>query len=508
VINDYKTVLVKIITLLWRESLLKHSVSSKSLVQTTLGYIKSQENLLGASSVDIVSKLKEAAVKLMNSGQTSETADVDDFMQSMRILCDVDSSTYEAIDQALRQNLDDQRLKRSMATLTAYLKGVNRAHQMSEIVKSANKEFNYTQKVTDTSVFARSLMEQLEPFSSGSGEKDPAIIGELDLSDNDKINETMQVAQARESGTSGLKTGWQDFNTALKGCLRRGYSYMVNALQHNHKTGFCLSVVSDILTYNTPEMIDVTKKPMVLFISCEDETADNIAYIYKRLKESELKEEIDVSKQNIKEMSAYVQEKLSVNGYSVRFVRINPSNWTYLDFQNYILELESEGYEIHCCYIDYLNLLSKFGCTTGASGDDIRDIFRRMRNFFSVRGTTFITPHQLSTEAKMLVRDGRQDLVKQVSQKGYTDGCKRIDQDIDGEITLHIEKIGDKSYLTVMVGKHRKVFVTEPQRYLVIPFLPYGPLPSDLNGPKITSRKIGETPSDAPAENKESFFIF
>jgi hypothetical protein len=52
------------------------------------------------------------------------------------------------------------------------------------------------------------------------------------------------------------------------------------------------------------------------------------------------------------------------------------------------------------------------------------------------------------------------------------------------------------------------VFIPESQRYFVIPFLPYGPLPADIDGSKITSRKLGETPSDSQGEGKDQFFAF
>ena len=81
-------------------------------------------------------------------------------------------------------------------------------------------------------------------------------------------------------------------------------------------------------------------------------------------------------------MAQYIREKMQVNGYEIRFVHVNPSLWTYMDICNYITALEAEGYEIHLLMVDYLNMVPKTGCdNTGPQGSNIRDLFRRMRNF-------------------------------------------------------------------------------------------------------------------------------
>src|SRR5699024_3263055 len=98
---------------------------------------------------------------------------------------------------------------------------------------------------------------------------------------------------------------------------------------------------------------------------------------------------------------------------------------------------------------DYLNMMSKKGCNQGPHGEEIRDLFRRTRNFFSKRGIAVVTPHQISTEAKTLLRNGQSNFVQQIANKGYYDGCKRIDQEVDCEIYLHIVITNGESYMTI-----------------------------------------------------------
>lgn len=108
------------------------------------------------------------------------------------------------------------------------------------------------------------------------------------------------------------------------------------------------------------------------------------------------------------------------------------------------------------------------------------------------RNIAFISPHQLSPAAKQLVRGNVEDLVREVANKGYYDGCSTIDQEVDMELYIHIAKVNGRSYLTIQRGKHRKMRPT-PEKYLycVLPFNDIGGIRDDINGPDTTLRKPG-----------------
>lgn len=197
-------------------------------------------------------------------------------------------------------------------------------------------------------------------------------------------------------------------------------------------------------------------------------------------------------------------DELKINGYEIFMVEVDPSQWTYLDLQNYILGLEAQGYEIHCCMVDYLGVLPTTGCMQGGpTGSDKRDLLRRMRNFFRARRTTFITPWQLSTEAKMLIRNGLEDtFVQEIANKGYYDSCRTIDQEVDLELYFHIVKADGRSFLTVQRGKHRVVNQTpERYKYCVLPFHDVGDVRDDINGPDSALKKPGGMPLESAEKN-------
>lgn len=82
--------------------------------------------------------------------------------------------------------------------------------------------------------------------------------------------------------------------------------------------------------------------------------------------------------------------------------------------------------------------------------------------------------------------------VKEIANKGYYDSCKTIDQEVDLEIAIHIEKVDGRSYLTVQRGKHRKITPT-PQKdlYCVLPFHDVGGVRDDILLEDTTMKEPG-----------------
>lgn len=91
----------------------------------------------------------------------------------------------------------------------------------------------------------------------------------------------------------------------------------------------------------------------------------------------------------------------------------------------------------------------------------------------------------------MLIREGRLNFVKLLPGMGFYDGTKRLDQIVDGELFIHIEKLETESFLTIQRGKHRKVEQTPIEHlYCVYKFTPTG-IPDDLNKINTARRKVG-----------------
>ena len=516
---DNKLLLAKCVTLLYRESLLTtRTENSGDLVRTVLEGIKLPEVSIGMNKErEILTALKTTVLEMCEN-PINHDYDKSDVMQRLRLNCHGDDTLYDSLSQGIEPEITEASVKRSVFNMRTALHNHFRDQNIDVILNKASSKFRFDRgSIKNPGAFITELIAALEPFQVGAITKDPAIVGEIDVGDEEGSARVYLEVRNQETGVSLLKSGYQELNRMLQGGFRRGEEWMMGALQHNNKTGFSLNLFIQFALFNKPAMRDIAKKPLLLRISFEDELSTNMNYVYKYLKARELRaalhlkgeplpedlDNIDVGDLTEEDIAKYVKERLRVNGYEVKFLRVDPGQWTYMHICNKVMAYEAEGYEVHVLMLDYLAMVPTTGCTVGAVGADKRDMYRRVRNFCSPRGILVFTPHQLSTEAKQLVRDKRQDFLEEVANKGYLDGCKTLDQEIDGELYINIKKHQKRYYLEVKRGKHRAQPVLEDEyKYFALPFPKKGPLLDDLEYANSAVRKIGGEPIGSGGDEK------
>lgn len=495
-----KLLLIRAITLLYRQSQLDvGATSTPDLVKDIANTVQMPEMVVGSSDSDrdLLMGLKFMALTMAQDPEGTKYV-AEDLLQKVRLFTVHDETLYETLKEGIVGNMEETDLRTITGSIRQELTEYLRNLKAMEIIKEASKKAMFKrEEIGDMPKFIAEFRSALEIYETSVKEKDPAIVGAVSLSNIDQVVGIFNQAKELNDEKGIMKTGWQGLNRMLQGGFRRGEECVIGALQHNFKTGFSLSLFKHIAMYNTPYMIDPKKKPMLLRISFEDPLSLNFPFLYRNIKENETLQPADVVNTPEAEMAAYVMEKLSINGYEVRLLHVNPSLWGYRDIQNYVLQMEAEGFEIHCLFLDYLNMIDKSGCdNTGPMGSNIRDLFRRMRNFCSPRKITLITPHQLSTEAKMLIRQGNEEnFVKEIANKGFYDSCKTLDQEVDLEIYIHIVKVDGKSWLTIQRGKHRLIKQTaEEFKFCVLPFEDIGDIRDDIGKADTTRKKPGGNP--------------
>ena len=486
---DPRLLLVTAITLLYKENQLRDpSCNSAELIRDVTTSIKLPETAVDFDrSREIIQGLR-ATLLWMCDNHNNIPYDRSTFLQRIRINASDDEPLYCAVEQGTEAPASIEELKQQCLNIKNELYQFLRQMRIRETVKKHSNRIFFKPEEIDWNNIVHEIIEELEPLQNfGDKTVVQGMVEEVDLFDTDAVGRILTQSNEAYNGNTVFKTGFQAINRMFGevGGLRRGDCFLINALQHNFKSGLCKLFFKHCALYNTPVMLDPTKKPLLVHISAEDELRDNIRWMYINLRENETGQECDSKNIDIEFAQQYIIEKLSATGFHVKFFRMNPSETTFRSIQDLCLQLESEGYEIHGFCLDYLNMINKSGCIAGAQGQDTRDLFRRMRNFFSVRKTLFITPHQLSTDAKMLVRQGMTDkFVQDIAGKGYYDSCRTIDQEIDLEIYIHIVVKNGKSYLTIQRGKHRGLSKETPHAHLytVLPFDPIGSIPDDIYG--------------------------
>lgn len=504
---DSKLLLVNCITLLYIESELPSGSSSVSLCQQVDECIK-----LPDGSVEMQSS-REVAVGLRGTlywllDHREKTYDKTQLLQRVRVNTRDESHLYNAlldvVERAKDAEADEKKLKTLILSYRKTLRDFLNGQKINTIMSQAFNQISFSSSdggQIDYSKFVREVYDKLEPYTHDMVDTmHPSVVDHANFNDEEGMVELLQRSKEEISSDGVLRTGYQAFNRMLgdTGGFRRGEFVVIGALQHNFKTGFTMNLFKQLALYNKPYMRDAKKKPMLLHASLENELPMNIMWLYANLKENETGEMCDINEIDPQEATKYIQERMGVNGYHIEMIRIEPGQCGYHDFVDMILKYETEGYEIHGIVCDYLNMLDKKGLSSGGpAGEDIRELFRKMRNTTATRGITFITPHQLSSEAKMLVRQGVDNFVSEIANKGFYDGSKRLDQEVDLEIYIHIERIpGSGAFLTVQRGKHRAVKIT-PQKdlYCVLPFHDVGGVLDDVEGADSSSTSVGGAPA-------------
>ena len=494
--------LVKSITLMYRESLLNmEEDSTKDLVRKVIEAIKTPEVSIGITKdLEIINALKATATEMVNHDKTHKYQK-DILLQQLQINCGADESTYESLQSGIEPDMTEDENKLTVINIRTAIATHFKHGKIEEVLSKRFSEFKFKRSgIKNINKWINTMIAELEPFQVVGQERDSAIIDEVDISDKESINRVYASIKEENEGGGGFITGFQGINGMIGGKFRLGEQWGLYGLQHNYKTGFSLTIFKQICMYNTPVLKDPKKKPLLLRISFEDSLVLNFQYLYKNMWENETGKVLskkDLAEMDIGVMTEYVTNKLSATGFHVKLLFVNPSDWTYKDICNLVLKYEAEGYEVQMVMVDYLTKISKEGCTQGATGQDVRNLFERIKAFMASKGILFITPHQLSTEAKGLMRDGYNDFVKRLPGGGHTADSKQIDQVIDGELFFHIERLKGKNeaYFTVQGGKLRRIEqVDEDDKYRVYKFVRKGVILDDLNKPDSSMLKVGGTP--------------
>lgn len=501
---DERLLLVKVITLLYRDQQLVNRFDIiPNLVTEALTHIKTPEQVnTGDFTHDSVTSLKEISNWLLKTSGT--IIPFEEFLQRVSVACQTDKGLLDGIIEPSRSEMTQENImvfcNYNINEIRNYLTTI----QIKSLLKSAYLDTHYKADLVDWGELCRTVTTEMVRFETNMSGKtnyddNPHIVDSVDFDDDDSIEDIIKSTQDELSSDGMIRFGWKGFNRMFgneEEAAKRGEMLLISALQHNYKSGTALSLFRHHAQYNTPHMIDPTAKPCLLRMSFETSARYDVNFLYDALYENETGLPSDFKRVSPKEASDFVKQRLRANGYSIKLMNVNPTEFTVFDIFEVCNKLISKGFEIHQLNMDYLNMISKRGCTIGGPmGSDIRDLFRRVRNFTAERKIFTVTPHQMSSEAKKLIRENipEADFVNRIANKGYYDGCSGLDQEVDIEIYQHIVKINGESYMTFRRGKHRKVGAITPDKdlYCVYKMEKIGGIPDDINSKDMSRRRVG-----------------
>ena len=515
---DSKLLVVKALMLVYWDSQLDTPVDGTTeLVSQIVDGIRLPDNTLSMDHTrETLINLRGTIHNLITDGQEFPH-NKQTLVQRLRLNIKDDDTLYNAVIDGLEGIHTQDEIKEICSRHRNDLLRYKSRKDIVEAIGGMSHQLRFKEDEVSWEEFPDELIAKLEAFqrqSSGKGRGLAGIrgyVGEVDFMDEGSVNDALETAVTETSLEGILQTGIQAINRMLgvhRG-FRRGDTAIVAALSHCFKSGMMLKFFMGFAMHNKPFMHNLDKKPLLLLITLENSITDNIIMMYTTLMEMFTGRPCAIADIDIREAQKTIMDILAVNGYTVKMLRFDSGDFGYRQFFDLCSQLESEGYEIHAAGIDYAAMMSKEGCTQGATGADMRDLLRRLRSYTNPRGITLISPHQLNDGARELKRKHMPDFVKHVAGKGYMDSCRVLGQEVDIEIIVDRVVVGDEAFLELYIGKHRGLPKPTPEKdkYCVLKFFEIGGIVDDINGPDLSLRKVaGSGMSDEPAWDEPGGF--
>lgn len=424
--------------------------------------------------------------------------DADIILPRLYIDCDDFPTHISMFKKAILNNIPEEDRYSKVYHIKRMINDYIKSRDVETVINEIAYKLKFKRSELGTSQdIAALLVNKLSKHATGNVQRiTDGVIEELDISNEEKAIELCTEAANLITSTDTYKLGMQGMNRMLQDKIIRGKLYLIGALPHQSKSFFLTDTILQLMMYNKPINPKPNKKPLMVIISTEDTTVERLQSIYSCLYLNIYHKEIeDIKNIDPKMMANFISKTIKGYGWHFKCIHVNPTTWGYQDYFNKFSEWEQDGYEVFFLGFDYLGMCSTKGCDQGALGSDVRDLIRRAKNHAIENNYGLWTPHQLSQDAKQLIRNGlnSETFVQELPGKGYYDKCGRLDQELDVEIFIHICKLAGKYYLTIQRGKHRGLFRQTPEedKFCVYQLSSSGYLEHDIYKQDMSRRKVG-----------------
>lgn len=327
-------------------------------------------------------------------------------------------------------------------------------------------------------------------------EKQSEVISEVNTEDPTSFHAIIQLAKQENSNEGILKTGIQALNLALSpdGGFRRSKFYLLNALTNRGKSLTVAHLTASVGLYNKPMLRNKSKIPTILLESAEDTMDLIIQRMYKLAISVTTDAEPDF---NIAEQDDIVEAICNCfkkNGWVLIIKVIDSNKDTAAAMFDRIRRLELKGHEIIFYAYDYCALQNYDKLPGETKSDKLQLHVRKIRAFIISRGICFVTPHQLSPDAKKRLQESDEEsevyFAREVAGKSYTETSTKITNEVDVEITFHVAKTSFKNYWTFCIGKQRGEGCLPEHRFAIYDIDPVHGLKHDINGKPAFRRSL------------------
>lgn len=359
---------------------------------------------------------------------------------------------------------------------------------------------------------ANDLQESVKDIGS-SNTCDKLALEKIDFTDRNSLKSALNVFTDRKK-TNVLRTGFQGLNMMLgeRGGFGLGESVSFNSYTHNGKSMILKLLTKWITLYNRPPKPEEGQpdgKPLILFISLENEASDNMYWWFRNMYETTFQE--SAAGKSDEEVIEFLMSHFNERGYTVICERYHPNEFGYEKFKERIEYYIASGYRVITALIDYLSKMKKSNNSNATNHFLIAELFSNICNYCKGMGILMATGHQLNRDAIKLLREGQTNLVKRFNGSFLADSVD-VQREIDISIYMHIEEnhLGTP-YWTFNLDKHRGVENTPvAHKYFAYKFNEFG-IADDVDKEAAFTRDIyAETKDpdvfDAPIQTTGGLF--
>lgn len=462
------------------------------LTKEILEIIKLPVETTGEGSEGQIAQALKFTLDYLQAKPVKDKVSLKELQTRVKINCSFAEDYIQVLESILEDfdpELKDENKER-VAEIVGELSHERNMIRIGSTVSGYHRKINFDTANFDMIDMLRELKEQVEEISQSSSKMHEGFGGKVDFSDPDSIEKTLENAKESLSYDGVIRTGLHGLNKMWGvGGHVRGLSYLYGALTHNYKSGILLDYCRWIPMYNKPNLLDKTKKSMILRISFENKPEQDIIKIYKSIWEQEHQQKMELSEVNVGEAARYIKEKLCSTGYHFEILCFDPNNMDVWDLITILEGYEAEGYEIEGVIIDYLELISKKSDGKKRLDELITYNYEVLRNHCFPRGITQYHAHQCSTQAQEVLREcGSAGFAKKIAPGGFWMNCKSLTTKVDGAAILHIHEQDERKFLTVAWAKNRTSDDTsERAKNFAQEFMPYGGITDDVLGDKNTA---------------------
>lgn len=485
---DPRILLVQSIALLFWESLIPESgKNSKEIVLNIINSLPAPEGVTATDDdrENLIALRDIAQSMALRNGE--EQYDKDFLLSKVKLSIKKDPELRDDITGLLEGETTPDKVLIKVDLLQKELnKYFTQKDFLNEMKKLASKTIYAGAPAFKVSDMAKLVSATMERFidSETNANDDPALNGMGDTESEEELAKHFMNVQEDLDVNSVIKTGWQRFNRMCGDVdgLRRGNMYVIGARPSNGKSLVTSCLTLHSMMFNKPYLFDPTKKPCILHISTENDIPLNMRIWFKYWWEYENNAQCNILEMDPAYMAKWFIDHVKERGYTFKFYHIDPTNTSYREILSKFMDLEAQGFEIQLAAVDYLAMINGDGLGDENRAFWIRQLFKVMRNYCNPRRITLLTPHQVATDAAMLLRQGSTDFVKQIAGKRYWSECRSIDMEVDMEIVCNIEHDAEKNaWMAFARGKDRSSQGTpEKDCSFFIPFSKFGGLRPDL----------------------------